>query len=149
MASYVARGLSTNEAILYEARLSLWALTPQIAIGLVLLPLFGIGLLVWLAAFVKYKSTELVITNKRVVTKFGFIRVSTVEINLRKIESIQVHQTILGRMCNYGSIVLSGAGNPQAPIPGISNPLMFRRFFVEAQDGTVQAQPAVVVPRLE
>jgi uncharacterized membrane protein YdbT with pleckstrin-like domain len=103
------------------------------AAGTVVL-LIGLGLLG--AAYVRLKSTELAVTNKRVIAKFGFIQRQTVELNIGKVESIQVHQGIFGRMFNYGSLVISGGGNPQAPVPGISNPLGFRKAFMEAQDST-------------
>lgn len=136
MANYVEKNLVSGEAVVYEGRLSLWHLAPNILIGLILIPLFGLGLLVLLGVLVRYKSTELAITNKRIVAKFGFIRRSTVEIGVRKIESIQVHQGIMGRIFNFGSIVMAGAGNPQAPIPGISQPMEFRRRFLEQQEAS-------------
>jgi hypothetical protein len=54
-------------------------------------------------------------------------------------ESIQVNQSIFGRILNYGSIVVSGAGNPQAPVPGISDPMVFRRKFMEIQEAATSA----------
>ena len=69
-----------------------------------------------------------------VIAKFGFISRRTVEININEVESIQVDQGILGRIFNYGTLVIAGAGDPQAPIPGISEPMAFRRAFIEAQD---------------
>ena len=85
-------------------------------------------------AFIRYKSTEVAYTNKRVIAKFGFIRRETVELNINKVESMQVTQGVLGRIFNFGSLVISGAGNPQAPIPGISRPMTFRKSFMEYQD---------------
>lgn len=134
MANYVEKNLVSGEQIVYEGRLSLWHLAPNIIAGVVLIPLFGLGLLILLNVFVRYKSTELAITNKRIVAKFGFIRRRTVEIGVKKIESIQVRQGILGRLFNFGSIVMAGAGNPQAPIPGISQPMEFRKRFLEQQE---------------
>jgi hypothetical protein len=55
-------------------------------------------------------------------------------LNLSKVESIQVHQGLFGRILNYGSLVVSGAGNPQAPIPNIADPMSFRRLATEAQE---------------
>ncbi|MBR8142104.1 PH domain-containing protein [Burkholderia sp. AU19243] len=136
MARYVEKNLMPEEQIVYQGQLSLWHLAPKIVAGLLLLPLFGIGLLLWLDVFIQYKSTELAITNKRIVAKFGFIRRSTVEIGIRKIESIQIHQGILGRLFGFGSIVMAGAGNPQAPIPGISDPMEFRKRFLQQQEAT-------------
>lgn len=134
MASYVESTLIPDEKVIYIAKLSLWSLLPLLLIGLLLLPMWGFGLLFWLSAFIRYKTTELAFTNKRVIAKFGFISRQTIELNLPKVESLQVNQGILGRIFNFGTLVISGAGNPQAPIPGISNPMTFRRSFMEFQD---------------
>jgi len=134
MTSYVEGALVKDETIAHVGHISLWSLSHLIAVGIILLPLFGIGLIFLVMAYVKYKTTELAITSKRVIAKFGFIRRRTVELNINKVESIQVDQGILGRIFNYGTLVISGAGDPQAPIPGISEPMAFRRAFIEAQD---------------
>lgn len=134
MGSYVESNLINGERIQYEGKTSLWSLLPNILLGLILLPVFGIGLIFWLSAAIKYYTTELAITDKRVVAKFGLIRRSTIEMNLPKIESIQVEQGIVGRIFNYGSILIAGAGDPKAPIPGISNPLKFRNQFFQVQE---------------
>lgn len=134
MTSYVEGALVRDEKIVHVGHISLWSLSHLIALGTILLPLFGLGLIFLVMAYIKYKTTELAITSKRVIAKFGFIRRRTVELNINKVESIQVDQGILGRMFNYGTLVISGAGDPQAPIPGISEPMAFRRAFIEAQD---------------
>ncbi len=134
MTSYVERALVKDERVLYVGHVSLWSLLFLIILGFLLLLVFGLGLIFWLIAYIKYKTTELAITNKRVIAKFGFISRKTVELNINKVESIQVDQSILGRIFDFGTLVVSGAGNPQAPIPGISNPMAFRKAFMEAQD---------------
>lgn len=134
MTSYVEGALVTDEKIVYLGHISLWSLSPLIALGIVLLPVFGLGLIFLIKAWVRYKTTEIAITTKRVIVKFGFIRRSTVEINISKVESIQVDQEILGRMFNFGTLIVAGAGTPQAPIPGISEPMEFRKAFIEAQE---------------
>lgn len=134
MASYIENALIKDEKIIYTGNVSLWSLAPLIILGFLLLAVFGVGLVCWLVAFIRYKTTELAFTNKRVIAKFGFISRHTVELNIAKVESIQVSQSILGRIFNYGTLIVSGAGNPQAPIPGISNPIGFRRAFMESQD---------------
>lgn len=140
MARYIEGALTKGEKVVYTGKVSVWSLAPALLLGLIFLSFYGIGLLFWAAAAIKYFTTELAITNKRVIAKFGLISRSTIEINLQRIESIQVHQGILGRIFNFGSIVVSGAGNPQAPIPGISNPLQFRREFVDTQEINEQPQ---------
>lgn len=153
MASYIDGALIKDEKVVYVGNISVWSLAPLIALGFVLLAVglvsralgfvllaaSGLGLVFWLAAYLRYRTTELAVTNKRVIAKFGFISRRTVEINVSKVESIQVQQGILGRVFNYGSLVISGAGNPQAPISGISDPMSFRRAFMEAQDRAFQS----------
>ena len=119
--SYIQSSLIKGEQVVLQAHISWWSQLPLIILGFLLLPVMGFGLLLWAMAIARYLTTEMAITNKRVIAKFGFISRRTVEINLQRIESIQVHQSVLGRVFNYGSIIVSGAGNPQAPIPGISD----------------------------
>lgn len=134
MASYIDSTLIGDEKVIYEGKVSVWSLLPLIIVGFFLLFFWGVGILFWIAAYLRYKTTELAFTNKRVIAKFGFISRHTVELSLPKIESMQVSQGILGRMFDYGSLIISGAGNPQAPIPGISQPMIFRRAFMEYID---------------
>ena len=142
MANYIDRALIKDEKVIYVGNVSKWSLVPLIIWGVLLLLFWGLGLLLWLAAFIRYKSTELAITNKRVIAKYGFISRQTIELNINKVESIQVDQGILGRIFDFGSLHISGAGNPQAPILGISDPMSFRRVFMETQDQAAQAKSA-------
>ena len=139
MASYVDKVLIANERVLHRGRISLWAFTWAIVLGVIGIAAFGLGLALLAWVWIKVRSTELAITNKRIIAKFGFVSRRTVEINLAKVESIQVDQTVLGRMLDYGTIIVSGAGNPVAPISNIATPLEFRRRFMEAID---RQQPA-------
>jgi uncharacterized membrane protein YdbT with pleckstrin-like domain len=134
MTTYVEGTLIKGENIVYTGKVSLWSMTPLIILSIPLLFLFGLGLILWVIAFIKYKSTELAFTDKRVIAKFGLISRQTIELNVNKVESVQVIQSMLGRLFNYGTLVISGAGAPQAPIPGISEPMAFRRAFMESQD---------------
>jgi len=134
MTSYVEDALVKDERIVHLGHISRWSLWHLIALGIVLLPAYGLGLIFLVMAYVKYRTTELAITNKRVIVKTGFIRRSTIEININKVESLQVDQGVLGRMFNFGTLIISGAGTPQAPVAGISGPMAFRKAFIEAQD---------------
>ena len=140
MGSYIEGALIKDERVIYTGNISLWSLAPLIALGLLTVGFFGIGLIFWIMAYIRYKTTELAFTNKRVIAKFGFISRQTIELYIGKVESIQVDQGILGRIFNFGTLVISGAGNPQAPIPGISDPMAFRRAFMESQDAAVEAK---------
>ncbi len=139
--SYVESTLIKDEQVVYRGYLSAWSLTSYwvwgalcLFLGIVLHFLLLVAVVIGVMGFITYQSTELAITNKRVIAKFGFISRHTIEMNLAKVESIQVSQSVLGRIFNYGSLVVSGAGNPQAPIPGISDPMAFRKKAMEAQE---------------
>lgn len=134
--SYVESALTTGENVLHIGKTSVWSMLPLIILGFVTLPIFGLGLLFFISAAIRYYTTELAVTNKRVIAKTGLISRQTIELNLSKIESIRVDQSILGRMFNFGSIIVAGGGNPQAPVIGISEPMEFRKAFISAQEGS-------------
>lgn len=136
MGRYVESNLLNDEKIEYEGKTSIAAQIPMLLLGTLLLPFFGVGLLCYAIVAIRYYTTELAITNKRVIAKFGLIRRSTVEMNITKVESLQVHQSILGRIFNFGDLIISGAGNPKAPIPGVSDPITFRKRFFEIQEAS-------------
>jgi uncharacterized membrane protein YdbT with pleckstrin-like domain len=71
-------------------------------------------------------TTETDVTNHRVVHKTGFIKRKTFEIALDKIESVDVEQSILGRVLNYGDVRINGVGEGTQNIPTIASPLAFR-----------------------
>ncbi|HEX7605909.1 MAG TPA: PH domain-containing protein, partial [Usitatibacter sp.] len=92
----------------------------------------GVGLVFLAMAWIRVHSTELAITTRRVIAKSGFIKRHTVEINLEKVEALKVEQGVWGRILNFGTVFISGAGTSVAPIPDIADPLVFRRKFMEA-----------------
>ena len=129
--SYIDDSLVEGENILHRARVSWWSQFGLVLLGLVLLVVV-VGSAFLVAAWIKVRSTEIAITNRRVIAKFGFVKRDTVEINLDKVEALRVEQGFLGRMLNFGTIFISGAGTSVAPIKDIADPLVFRRKFMEA-----------------
>jgi len=76
-------------------------------------------------------TSEFAITNKRVVIKTGLISRKTVEMNLQKIESVNVDQSILGRILGYGDLVIVGTGGTRELFKRIRKPITFRKKFQE------------------
>jgi uncharacterized membrane protein YdbT with pleckstrin-like domain len=74
-------------------------------------------------------TTETDVTNLRVVHKTGFIKRRTFEMSLDKIESVDVNQSILGRILNYGDVTILGVGEGRETIKTIASPLAFRTFI--------------------
>jgi uncharacterized membrane protein YdbT with pleckstrin-like domain len=71
-------------------------------------------------------NTEIVVTNRRVVYKRGFISRFTREMNMEKIESVAVDQTLLGRLLGYGTVDVRGTGAGLEQLRGIASPLALR-----------------------
>jgi uncharacterized membrane protein YdbT with pleckstrin-like domain len=71
-------------------------------------------------------STEFAVTNKRVIGKSGMLRRRSLEIMLSKIESVRVDEPLLGRILNYGTIVVKGSGGTSQPFPFISDAMALR-----------------------
>jgi uncharacterized membrane protein YdbT with pleckstrin-like domain len=80
----------------------------------------------WLRAWIRRMSTELAVTDRRVIFKRGLIRRHTVEMNMDKVESVDVDQSILGRIFNYGDVTVRGTGASIEPLRLIDDPLAFR-----------------------
>ena len=74
-------------------------------------------------------TTETDVTNLRVVHKTGFIKRRTFEMSLDKVESVDVNQSILGRLLNYGNVTVRGVGEGAETIDTIASPLDFRNHI--------------------
>lgn len=141
MGKYVADNVGTGEAVRYVARVSLWKFSSYLLVGgllisvlfpvlimtfvrsskdpassssaviyiVGLLLLFAVFIFIW--PFIARNSTELVITDKRLISKYGVISTQSIEIRFEKIESVRVMQGLVGRILNYGDIVVTGTGS--------------------------------------
>lgn len=100
----------------------LWGSAP-IVVGYVLA---GIAFLAacWLAGqIISWRSRLLVITNRRVVYRWGVLRRTGREIPLERIQDVTFHQTILERIVGAGSLLIESAGKDgQEPFPDIRRP---------------------------
>jgi uncharacterized membrane protein YdbT with pleckstrin-like domain len=96
----------------------------------ILAGLFFLGaILSALRALIRRATTELAITDRRVIYKAGLLRRHTVEINRSKVETVGVNQSILGRLLGFGTVVVRGTGGSFEPIPFIAEPLSFRNHI--------------------
>jgi uncharacterized membrane protein YdbT with pleckstrin-like domain len=90
----------------------------------------AIAALYWtLKAWFQRWTTETDVTNLRVVHKTGFIKRRTFEMSLDKVESVDVDQSILGRILNYGNVTVRGVGEGAETITTIASPLDFRNHI--------------------
>jgi len=156
MASYVESVLAPGERIVHRAAISHWNFALSYLVGALCLigaaaavyvdwqrgPLIAavltvVGIVVIMVALIRRGTTELVLTDRRIITKRGFIARATVEMTLVKVESLHVNQGLLGRMLNYGDVTVVGTGASLEPLRGIRGPLELRRKL-----GEIAATPA-------
>ena len=82
-------------------------------------------------ALIPVLTTEVAITNKRVITKFGFIARDISELTLHQVEAVYITQSIMGRLFGYGSIIVKGIGGGSAPMACITKPFVFKQTLYD------------------
>jgi uncharacterized membrane protein YdbT with pleckstrin-like domain len=132
---YVEDNLMAGERVTHRTRLHWTAFVSLKA----LLTLF-------IAPLVARATSEFAVTNRRVIIKVGLVSRKTVELNLEKVESIGVEQTILGRLLGHGTIVVVGTGGTKEPFRGIADPMGFRRAVNEATEA-LRVRGGAAAPR--
>ncbi|MBP2160952.1 MULTISPECIES: PH domain-containing protein [Asticcacaulis] len=85
-------------------------------------------------ALVYYFNSDFVITDRRVIAKFGLFSRSTSEQRLSKVESIQVYQSFLGRLLNFGSIQVTGTGSSETAFFFMIDPVGAKHALEEQLD---------------
>jgi len=152
--SYVAKVLQPGESIVHATGLHWLLYLPAIGLAIVAAALailstqlgsqatlaaqigaaaFAVlAFVAWLRALIWRRTTELVVTDRRVIYKRGLVRRHTIEMNLSKVESVDVDQSIPGRLLNYGTLTIRGTGGGLEPLPRIEAPLAFRNHVTAA-----------------
>jgi uncharacterized membrane protein YdbT with pleckstrin-like domain len=142
--SYIQQVLQPGETVRYQGSVSwvLYLLPIGLAVVGVVAAAFGpigwiIAALCFAAAaifalrawFIRW-TTEIAVTNLRVIYAQGFIQRRSVEIHMDKVESVDVDQSVLGRMLDYGTVTVRGTGATLEPFRDIDRPIDFRNQVV-------------------
>ena len=149
MARYIDEILQPNEKLLYSTSIHWIFYLPGVLAWIIAIAAFVLARraetdpanIFWLAvsivaalvavywtfrAWFRHWTTETDVTDMRVVHKEGFIRRRTFEMNHDKVESVDVDQSILGRILSYGDVTINGVGEGRETIKTIAHPLQFR-----------------------
>src|SRR5436305_14303129 len=129
--SYVQQVLQPGEVVRYQASIHwitylhgvlwllaavvLWIVLPEswrhgFIISAIMIVLVVAGLLLLARAWFEWWITEIAVTDRRVIYKRGLISHKTAEMHMDKIETVEVDQSILGRLLNYGRHTIKGTG---------------------------------------
>jgi uncharacterized membrane protein YdbT with pleckstrin-like domain len=146
MARYINEILQPDEKLVYSTTIHWMVYLPGIILWIAAIAIYvygaqyspalplvalAVGLIAAVATFRAWFqrwTTEIDVTDRRVVYKRGFIRRHTVEMNMDKVESVDVDQSILGRIFDFGDIVVRGTGHGIEPLHNIQAPLQFRNY---------------------
>jgi len=155
MRNYVEAVLDDGEIIEFQAELSWWSLwlwiglaglygisavyslslvvDGEVSFSEAVIPTF-ISLFFVVITRLRRSTTELVITNKRLIAKTGIISTKTIELQLSNAEGVEIQQSIIGNLANYGTVYISGLGSSRVPIKGIIDPIYFRCHLSKIQE---------------
>ena len=135
---YVEEVLRPGERVLQRAQLYWIVYAPPFVLLLAGVVIFAygfvisgmllvfVGLLVWLMCWIIRMTTEIAVTSQRVIIKRGLIRRSTMEMYASQIESVEVEQSITGRLLDFGTLIIGGTGEGVEVIPRVASPLVLR-----------------------
>ena len=138
--SYVKHVLQPGETIRYQGSVHWILYLPAIILGVVGVASSAFGPPGWVVAAICFLATlilalrawfirwmtEIVVTDRRVIYARGFIQRHTVEVHMDKIESVDVDQTMLGRIFDYGNVTIRGTGTTLEPLRDVDRPIAFR-----------------------
>ncbi len=139
--SYITKNLMEGEHVVCEAKFHymLYWLPMLLVLVAVVLPFLSIGedtleyrlifsavflVLAALWAIVINNGKRFILTNKRIILKTGIIQRDSNELMLRKCEGIKVTQSIMGRLLNYGDVMVT-TGEVIDTFKYIYNPMAF------------------------
>lgn len=125
--SYIEDSLSDGEKIESLFRLHWFSRVPMIIWIILAIPTLGITLLLALYEYLKLRSIEQGVTNKRVILKTGFISRHTEEMKLNSIETVEIRQGIMGRVFGFGTIEVTGRGISDVIFKGVDDPMGVKR----------------------
>lgn len=93
---------------------------PPLYVGL------GIGCWIFFWMMLKKMTTEIILTDQRILYKRGFFFVNINEVDVEQLASDNVEQSLLGRILNYGELHIRCIEADDLWLPPIAKPYEFR-----------------------
>jgi len=137
--AYLDESLAPGETIVARFDLHWTAKWRLIVYLLLAIPTLGLALLAAIYEWVRLRSIEMGVTNRRVVRKTGIVSRETAELRLASIETIDLRQTTWGRVLGYGDVVLTGRGESAMLFQRLARPLDAKRSIESAYAANVES----------
>ena len=125
--TYIEKTLSSKESIQSSFELHWIAWLLLVGWLLLALPTFGITLLMAGYEYLRIKCIEQAVTNRRVIFKRGIISRHTEEMLLNSVETVEIRQSIWGRILGYATIMITGRGESDLQLKWMQKPLEVKR----------------------
>lgn len=132
--SYVDKSLAMNERVVARAHFH-WGYRLTALLALLLLGWLIIGIWIFFSMMIRAWTTEIAVTNQRLVFKRGWLSLDTQEMALPNIEGVKVSQGFWGHLLGYGHVRIEGTGVDAIVTPPIAHPIDFRRAIENAKFG--------------
>lgn len=124
--SYTKRSLKPGEQIHLQTSVSGWSLALPVVAGVVLMPFtYGISLVIPALSWLDRFFTEYSVTSAGSLVKRGIIRRRVGRLLKVKVESVNLQQSVLGRILGYGDVVITGTGGDVLTFRMVQNPIEF------------------------
>jgi uncharacterized membrane protein YdbT with pleckstrin-like domain len=136
--SYIQDSLAAGEAVRFSARIH-WIIWVRAWLALVVLGIVLVGIAIFIRDLIALTTTEIAITNRRLILKRGLISRSTSELELATVEAVRLNQDALGRFLGWGRVEVHGTGDDVWLSPLIAQPVRFRR---ELETALIAASPS-------
>jgi uncharacterized membrane protein YdbT with pleckstrin-like domain len=140
--SYIEESLAPGEKIVARFDLHWTAKWRLIVFLLLAIPTLGIALLAALYEWIRLRSIEQGVTNRRVVRKTGIVSRATEELRLGSIETVELKQSTWGRLLGYADVVLTGRGESAMIFTRLAAPIEAKRAIESAHETHAQSAHA-------
>ncbi|MEZ5938407.1 MAG: PH domain-containing protein [Hyphomonadaceae bacterium] len=134
--NYIDHQLADGETILVRGEFS-WVQKALPWLALVFLGVVLVGIYLWVRESVRLATTEMVVTNRRLIVKKGLFNVDLDELTLGSLEGAHIDQSFLGRMFGMGRLLVRGRGETQLHFPTMAHPA---RFLAAAETARIEAE---------
>ncbi len=124
---YINDSLSNNEEVRELFKLHWLSKIPMIIWIVLAIPTLGITLLLAIWEWLKLRSIEQGVTNKRVILKKGIISRKSEEMKIASIETVEIIQDVIGRMLGFGTVKVTGRGISDLIFKNIDDPMDVKR----------------------
>ena len=140
--SYVQRVLQPGEQVRHISSIHWIVYWPGVAVAVLAAVAYWLGweyaayalalvaVVLLIQQWFQWWVTEIAVTNRRIIYKTGLVRRQTNEMNMDKVESVKIDQSIIGRMLDYGNVKILGTGEGFETLRTIPSPIELRNSII-------------------